>query len=390
MTYGRTLTSLATVSIVAMMLAACSPNVAAPVADPSVSASTPLVKEVTGWDTFTGRLEAVDTVAVRPRVSGYVERVAFKDGDYVQKGDLLFVIDQRPYEATAQQAQGQLAQAKAQLALANKELARARSLITTQAIATNVLDQRTENQQGAEAAVDVAAAALARAKLDLDFTQVRAPIAGRISRKLVSEGNLVAGGDANATLLTTIVSLDTIDAYFDIDEQSFLRYGRAGKESNQTVAFASGGEVVMALPGDKTPTFSGKLNFSENRLDASTGTLRLRARIANPGHVLTPGQFVRVSLAAEPAHQAVLVPASAVASDSSQQALYVVGSDDRVVVRNVELGRMFGRMREVVRGLEPTDRVVVSGLQRVTAGAKVTVRMEAIKPEQFASKGDVL
>ena len=390
MHYARFLTRLSAASLVALMVAACSPGTAAPPATPSVSASTPMVKEVTGWDTFTGRLEAVDTVEVRPRVNGYVERVAFRDGDYVQKGDLLFVIDPRPYQAAAKQAEGQLAQAQAQLVLANKDLERARSLITTQAIATNVLDQRQENQAGAEAAVAVASAALSRARLDLEFTQVSAPITGRISRKLVGEGNLVAGGDANATLLTTIVSLDTIDAYFDIDEQSFLRYGRTGREGNQAVAFETGGEVGVALPGDKSPSFTGTLNFSENRLDASTGTLRLRARIANPDHVLKPGQFVRVSLAAEPTHQAVLVPASAVASDASRQILYVVGKDDRVAARPVEVGRMFGKMREVTRGLEASDRVVVSGIQRVQAGTKVTVRMEAIKPEQFASKGEVL
>ena len=390
MSYSRLLTSLFTASLLAMILAACSPNAAVPPATPTVSASIPLVKEVTGWDTFTGRLDAVDSVEVRPRVNGYVERVTFRDGDYVHKGDLLFVIDPRPYEAMTKQAEGQLAQAKAQLVLTEKDLDRAKSLITTQAIATNVLDQREQNQQAAEAGVNVASAALARAKLDLDFTQVRAPITGRISRKLVSEGNLVAGGDSNATLLTTIVSLDTIDAYFDIDEQSFLRYVRAGREGNRAVAFESGGEVAITLPGDKAASFSGRLNFSENRLDASTGTMRLRARIANPDHVLTPGQFVRVSLAAEPAHQAVLVPATAVANDSSQQVLYIVGADDRVAARPVELGRMFGKMREVTGGLAAGDRVVVSGIQRVTAGSKVTVRMEAIKPEQFASKGEVL
>jgi RND family efflux transporter MFP subunit len=387
---SRTLTRLSAASLVTLILAACSPNAATPPAIPSISASVPLVKEVTGWDTFTGRLEAVDTVEVRPRVNGYVESVAFTDGNYVHKGDLLFVIDPRPYQAAVKQAEGQLEQARAQLVLAGKELERARSLITTQAIATNVLDQRTENQQAANAAVDVASAALGRANLDLEFTQVRAPITGRISRKLVSEGNLVVGGAANATLLTTIVSLDTIDAYFDIDEQSFLRYLRAGKAGNQSVAFESGGEVSVTLPGDKNPSFSGKLNFTENRLDASTGTLRLRARIANPDHVLVPGQFVRVSLAAEPAHQAVLVPASAVTSDSSRQVLLVVGADDRVAARAVELGGMFGKMREVTRGLDAGDRVVISGIQRVQPGAKVTVRMEIIKTEQFASKGEVL
>lgn len=391
MKYGRTIAGLTAVSAIALMVAAMrSPEPAASAAIPTVSASTPLVKEVTGWDTYTGRLEAVDTVEVRSRVNGYVERVAFRDGDDVQKGDLLFVIDSRPYQTAVQQAEGQLAQAKAQLALAGKELERARSLITTQAIAPSVLDQRAENHAGAEAAAGVASAVLARAKLDLEFTQVRAPISGRISRKLVSEGNLVAGGDSNATMLTTIVSLDMIDAYFDIDEQSFLRYGRTAREGNEKVAFQSGGEVGITLPGDKGPSFSGKLNFAENRLDGSTGTLRLRARISNSDHMLKPGQFVRISLAAEPAHQAVLVPAAAVASDASRQVLYVVGQDDRVTARPVELGRIFGKVREVTRGLEASDRVVVSGLQRVQAGAKVTVRMEAIKPEQFASKGEVL
>jgi len=390
--HARTLpTSILAASAIALMLAACSPNAAAPSAEPpTVSASAPLVREVTGWDTFIGRLEAVDIVEVRPRVNGYVERIAFKDGDDVHKGDLLFVIDPRPYEAAAKQAEGQLAQARAQLLLANKELDRAKSLITTQTISPNVLDQRAQRQQAAEAAVEIASAALARAKLDLEFTHVRAPITGRISRKLVSEGNLVAAGDAQATLLTTIVSLDTIDAYFDIDEQSFLRYGREGRDGQRSVAFASGADVGIALPGDKAPRFAGKLNFSENRLDGSTGTMRLRARIANPHHVLMPGQFVRVSLAAEPPHRAILVPASALASDASQQILYVVGADGRVSARPVELGRLFGKLREITRGLEAIDRVVVSGIQRVQPGGKVTVRIEAIKPDQFASKGDVL
>ena len=191
-------------------------------------------------------------------------------------------------------------------------------------------------------------------------------------------------------MLTTIVSMDAIDAYFDIDEQSFLRYGHEGKGASRPPAFESGSNVGISLPGDKAPSFIGKLNFAENRLDASTGTMRLRARIANAGHVLKPGQFVRISLAADPPHQAVLVPASAVASDASQQVIYVVGADDRVTARTVELGRVFGRMREVKRGLDVSDRVVISGIQRVQAGAEVTVRTEIIKSERYASKGNVL
>ena len=274
--------------------------------------------------------------------------------------------------------------------MANKELDRARSLITTQAIATNVLDQRAESQQGAEAAVAVASAALDRAKLDLDFTQVRAPITGHISRKLVSEGNLVAGGDANATLLTTIVSLDSIDAYFDIDEQSFLRYGRSvRREAGRLVHARRRGRHRVAGREDaalhRQAEFRGKpprcidRNAAAARQDRQP---RPRAR-ARPVRARLAACRAGTSGRACPGgsrRQRFLASRSCSSS----------GADDRVAARPVELGRLFGKMREVTRGLEPNDRVVVSGLQRVQAGTKVTVRTEAIKLEQFASKGDVL
>lgn len=377
------------VSILAFAVAACEPEAAPVLPPPTVSVSVPLQEEVTGWDTFTGRLEAVDTIEVRPRVSGYIEKIAFRDGDNVHRGDLLFIIDPRPYQAAVTQAEGQLAQAHAQLVLSGKELERARSLITTQAISTAVLDQRHQAKQAAEAAVMTANGVLERARLDLEFTRLVAPIDGRISRKLVSEGNLVSGGDTNATLLTTIVSLDTIDAYFDIDEESYLRYGRIAKQTRRNSALARGGEVLVALPGDKAPSFTGKLDFAENRLDASTGTLRLRARIANRERTLNPGQFARVSLAAEPPHRALLVPAAAITSDSSRQVLYVVDADDKVVARPVTLGRIFGKLREIAQGLQPADRVVVSGIQRVEPGSKVTVQVEPLDHKQLASKEDV-
>ncbi|MFG1421396.1 efflux RND transporter periplasmic adaptor subunit [Roseixanthobacter liquoris] len=381
---------LAAVSLLALMVAACEPTTVAAPAPPTVSASMPMQREVTGWDTFTGRLEAVDTIEVRPRVGGYVEKVAFRDGDYVRRGDLLFVIDPRPYQAAVTQAEGQLAQAHAQLDLAGKELERATSLVKTQAISTATVDQRQQAQDEAKAAVMTATGALDRAKLDLEFTGIHAPIDGRISRKLVGAGNLVAGGDAGATLLTTIVSLDTIDAYFDIDEQSYLRYRRLAEKDGSTSMVELGGQVQVALPGESTARFTGTLNFAENRLDASTGTLRLRARIANPGHALNPGQFVRISMVADAPHPALLVPASAVTSDSAQQVLYVVGTDDSIVARPVTLGRVFGKMREVTGGLEAGDRVVVSGLQRAQPGAKVNVKVETLDPKQFALNGGVL
>lgn len=382
-------------SLLALLLAACEPTTIAAPAPPTVSASLPLQREVTGWDSFTGRLEAVDTIEVRPRVGGYVEKVAFRDGEYVHRGDLLFVIDPRPYQAAVTQAEGQLAQARAQLDFAEKELDRARTLVKTQAVSPATLDQRQQNQQEAEAAVKTATGALARARLDLEFTRVSAPMDGRISRKLVSEGNLVAGGDAGSTLLTTIVALDAIDAYFDIDEASYLRYrGRAAQDGSSSMV-ALGGQVKVMLPGETEARFTGTLDFAENRLDASTGTLRLRARIANPDHALNPGQFVRIAMVADAPHQALLVPAAAVTSDASQQALYVVGSDDTVAARPVTLGRTFGKLREVTSGLGAQDRVVVSGLQRAQPGAKVNVQLETLDPKslglkQIASNGGVL
>jgi multidrug efflux system membrane fusion protein len=390
MSYPRFPIWAAAVAALALLVAACEPKSAAVPVPPSVSASTPVERVVTGWDTFTGRLDAVDTVEVRPRVSGYVQTVAFRDGDYVHRGDLLFIVDPRPYQAAVAQAAGQLAQARAQLAFANKELDRAKSLVGTHAIAVSVLDERQQNQQAAAAAVLGATGTLERAELDLEFTRIVAPIDGRISRKLVGEGNLVAGGDAGATLLTTIVSLDTIDVYFDIDEESYLRYGQLVRDGRRGAAIDLGSKVMVALPGETSPSFSGTLDFSDNRLDVSTGTLRVRARIQNLDHTLNPGQFVRVSMVADPPHTAMLVPASAITSDAARQILYVVGADNQIVARPVVLGRLFGKLREVTQGLQPADRVVVSGIQRAQPGIKVIVETETIDPKQFASAGAVL
>lgn len=375
--------------MVILFSAGCSGETATlPVVPPAVAVSAPIEEEVAGWDIFTGRVDSVDTVEIRPRVSGYVQHVGFHDGDIVQKGDLLFSVDPRPYQAAVTQTEGQFAQANSQLALATKELARAKSLVAKEATSASVLDQRQQARESAQAAVTIATGALDRAKLDLEFTKIYAPIAGRISRKLVSEGNLVAGGDANATLLTIIVSLDPIDVYFDIDEESYLRYGRLAEEGKRKTTSNLGSQVLVALPGDSKPSFSGKLDFVENRLDVSTGTLRARARVANPGHTLKPGQFARVSIVGDAMHPALLVPDSAVTSEATDHVLYVVDADDHIVSHTVVLGRLFGKLREIVQGLEPSDRVVVSGIQRVQPGARVTVELRPIDPKQFALMGD--
>lgn len=374
---------IAAASALVIALAACREPAAPPPPMSSVTVSLPVQREVTGLDSFTGRFEAADTVEVRARVGGYVEKIAFRDGAVVQKGDLLFIIDPRPYQAAVAQAEGRLAEAKSQQQRADVEMTRADKLVSTGAIATTVHDQRLQEQQAALAAVKTAAASLARAKLDLEFTEVRAPMSGRISRKLVSQGNLITGGDAGATLLTIIVSVDPIDVYFDIDEASYLRYGRLAADGKRPSADNLGSEVLIALPGETTPSRKGTLEFIDNRLDRSTGTLRGRARVANADHALNPGQFGRVQVVGEPQHKALLVQDAAITTDATRRVLNVVDSNNVVVVRPVQLGQQFGKLREITNGIQAGDRVIVSGLQRVAAGEKVTVQllpMEASGP----------
>ncbi|WP_256573254.1 MULTISPECIES: efflux RND transporter periplasmic adaptor subunit [unclassified Pseudomonas] len=347
----------------AALLVGCGPQAqeSAPTA-PSVVVSQPLKSTISDWDSFTGRFEATDSVEVRSRVSGYLEKVAFRDGAIVKKGDLLFVIDSRSFQAAVTQAQGKLAQARSQQALAEQEYARAKVLIDSRTIAQSLYDQRLQAREAARAEVLSAEGALASARLDLEFTRITAPMSGRISRKLISEGNLVNGGSNDATLLTTIVSLDPIDIYFDIDEQSYLKYRR------QSAGNIAGSQVRIALPGELQPSLSGRMDFIDNRLDPSTGTLRQRARVSNPDLALSPGQFGRVQFSARPAYEALLVPDTAVGIDATRKVLYVLDAQNHVELRPVQLGKLHDGLREVVSGLQADDRVIVDGLQRVRAG----------------------
>lgn len=362
-----------------LALSACHPDKQAPLAPPSVVVSRPVVQNVKDVDVYAGRFEAIDTVDVRPRVSGYLEKVAFRDGALVNKGDLLFVIDPRPYQASVTAAQGAMERARSQLALSQQEFDRASVLIKTDTIAQSLYDQRREAVRSAQAKVTSAQGALERAQLDLSFTRIVAPMSGRISRKRVSEGNLVKGGDSDATVLTTIVSQDPIDFYFDIDEQSYLRYTReAAKGQGNAVSL----DVGIALPGETQPSLRGRLDFTDNRLDNSTGTLRERARIANPDSRLNPGQFGRVYLSSSAAHAALLVPDSAVATDATRRVLYLVDGNDKVAVRPVVPGRLFGNLREVASGLQAGDAVIVDGFQRVRVGDKVKPIARPIEARQ--------
>ncbi|WP_269502117.1 efflux RND transporter periplasmic adaptor subunit [Burkholderia sp. IMCC1007] len=367
---------LAAIPLAALLaLTGCQSDDKTPTAPPSVIVSAPVIRNVNDVDVYTGRFEAVDTVDVRPRVSGYLERVAFQDGATVKKGDLLFVIDPRPYDAAVTAAQGTLARAQSQLKLTQQDFERASILIKTDTIAQSLYDQRRQAVQSAQADVTSAQGALERARLDLSFTRIVAPMSGRIGRKLVSEGNLVKGGDSDATVLTTIVSQDPIDIYFDVDEESYLRYTREPAQSGGT---ASSRQVAIALPGDARPSLAGTMDFVDNRLDNSTGTLRQRARVANPAGRLSPGQFGRVYLSSRIAHAALLVPDSAVATDATRRVLYFVDSNGAVSVRPVTPGRLFGNLRAIDAGLKAGDRVIVDGFQRVQAGDKVNAVPRAI------------
>ena len=365
----------------------CTRGAASPPQSPTVFVSHPLERKVIGWDTFTGRFDATDTVEVRSRVAGYIDQVAFRDGDFVKKRDLLFVIDSRPYQAVVNQARGQLENARSRLELAKLDLARAEHLIASGTISTSLYDQRKQAHTAAVAGVITAEGSLERARLDLEFTRVLAPMSGRISRKLVSAGNLVAGGDANGTLLTTIVSVDPIELYFDIDEESYLRYGRQTAQGKRKSAGNVGSDARIALPGQDSPPLVGEIDFTENRLDRSTGTLRARARVPNPDHLLNPGQFARVEIIGDAAHAALLVPDSAITTDATRRVLNVVSGGGRIEARPITIGRLFGQFREITDGLRPGDLVIVSGLQRAQVGEKVTPRLTQIDGTQLASLG---
>ena len=357
----------------AALLAGCGQKTetAAP-APPPVTVAQPTKRTVTDWDEFTGRFDAVDEVQVRARVTGFVTSVEFKDGAIVKTGDLLYQIDPRQYEAVAEQAKGQLADGQAKIDLAQRELARAESLIKTDAVAENIVDQRRQALAAAQAATLEAEGALKRAELDVEFTKVRAPINGRISRHLVSVGNLVQGSESGATLLTSIVSLDPIYLYFDMDESIYLKNNKLWFEGKRPSSRDTPNPVQIALSGETKPSHEGKMDFLDNRLDVSTGTLRGRAVVDNHDLSILPGQFSRVRVLGSSPYEALLLPDTAIATDQSRKIVFVVKDDNTVEARPVTLGALDDGLRIVKAGLTPDDKVIVDGLQRARIGAKVS------------------
>ncbi|WP_456734286.1 efflux RND transporter periplasmic adaptor subunit [Bradyrhizobium sp. USDA 3364] len=364
--------------LLALALAGCDEKAqsqAAAPPPPPVTVAQPVKRTVTDWDEFTGRFEAVEEVQVRARVGGFVNSVEFKDGAIVHAGDLLYTIDSRPFEAAALQAQGQLDDARAKEELAKRELDRGLTLVQTSAVSEQVVDQRRQALQAALAAETQADGGLKAAQLNVEFTHVVAPITGRVSRHLVTPGNLVQGSEGGATLLTSIVSLDPIYIYFDVDEATYQRNSKLWFEGRRPSSRDTANPVQVALTGETKPSHEGKMDFLDNRLDVSTATLRSRAVIPNHDLSILPGQFGRVRLIGSSPYEALLIPDTAIATDQSRKIVFVVKDDNTVEARAVELGPLDDGLRVIREGLKPEDHVIVDGLQRARVGAKVTPKM---------------
>jgi multidrug efflux system membrane fusion protein len=354
---------------------------------PPVTVAQPVKRTVTDWDEFTGRFDAIEEVQVRARVGGFVNSVEFKDGAIVHAGDLLYIIDPRPFEAAALQAQGQLDDARAKAELAKRELDRGLSLVQTSAVSEQVVDQRRQALQAAHAAETQAEGALKAAQLNVEFTHVVAPITGRVSRHLVTPGNLVQGSEGGATLLTSIVSLDPIYIYFDVDEATYRRNSRLWFEGKRPSSRNTPNPVQVTLTGETKPSHEGKMDFLDNRLDVSTATLRSRAIIPNKDLSILPGQFGRVRIIGSSPYEALLIPDTAVATDQSRKIVFVVREDNTVEARPVVLGPLDDGLRVIREGLKAEDHVIVDGLQRARVGAKVTPKMAQSPSGDNAPKG---
>lgn len=339
---------------------------------PQVDVAQVLVEPVTITETFTGRLEAPETIELRPRVSGYIQEVSFEEGELVEAGDVLFRIDPRPYEARAKSARAELDETRTQSQLAEQEAERARRLMDDRAISREEYDRRQAALAGARARVSMAEAALDTAELDLEYTRVTAPIGGRAGRALVTKGNLA---NADQTLLTTIVSVDPLHVYFDSNES-------AGLGSLPLVTPDADTEVTVTLGGNERESRSGRLDYIDNRLDSGTGTLTFRAVLSNPQGTLRPGQFARVEMPVTRLERAVLVDRKAVLTDQDRRYVYVVGDDRTVERRLVRTGREAGDLLVIEAGLDAGDRVVVNGTQRIYGtGMQVDVNQVAMRDD---------
>jgi RND family efflux transporter MFP subunit len=348
--------------------------VTAPAAPPTVTVSPPLIKNIIEWDEYTGQFESVEEVEVRARVSGYLQSVNFTDGQIVRKGDLLYVIDPRPFEIALASAEAQLAAAQAAVDLAQAQLKRAEALQKNDFVSRSAYDERQQEARASIAEVGVARAAVERAKLDLEYTRITAPVTGRISATAVDVGNLVTGGNDGSTQpLTTIVSLDPIRLVFDVSEANLLEYQRAFMDGRLKSPRANTVAVQARLMDEDAWTIDGTLDFIDNQVDRTSGTIRVRALLPNPGNIITPGQFGQIRIPASEPYDALIVPEAALVTDQAQKVVLTVAEDGTVVPKPVRAGPNRGPQLRIIReGLTPGDKIIIDGLLRARPGGKVT------------------
>ncbi len=385
---ARTVSSAASLAAV-LLLAGCDlapqrPAGGAP-PPPSVTVAAPVKRMVTDQDEYVGRFVAVDSVEVRARVSGYLDRIEFADGQLVKQSDLLFVVDKRPFETALDQAKANLAQAHANLSFAETDLQRGTALVDQRTISVQTYDQRIQAKKVAEAAVQAQEAAVRQATLDLAFTELKAPVAGRIGDRRVSPGNLVTGGTAgNTTLLATIVSVDPMRFEFTFDEASYLRYQRMAKGDLRSRE--AGITVALKLLDEPDFPHQGRMDFVNNVIDTSSGTIRGRAVFANPDGVFTPGMFARVQVPGSPPYSALLVPDAAIGTEQARKYVLAVDNENTVHLKYVTLGQVSGNLRIIKSGIDENDRIVVNGLMRARPNTKVSPQQEGAPPASPQAK----
>ena len=346
-----------------------------------VSVAAPISKSIVEWDEYTGRFEAIDRVDVVARVSGFLESVHFKEGDVVSKGQLLFVIDPRPFKAQRNAAAAALAAARTRLELAEKELKRAERLVKRNNISEEILDQRRATKESARTDVLAAAAELRIAELDVEFTQIKAPFRGRISDARIDVGNFVDGGSAQATLLTTVVSMDPILFTFSASEAEFLKYSRLHLEGKRESSRVSDNPVFVRLMDETEFKRQGRMYFVDNELSQETATIRGQAIFDNPLGLLTPGVFGRLRLLGSERYDAILIPDAAVISDQGRKLALVVDAEGTVGARPLELGPIQDGLRVIRKGLSADDRVIMRGVQRARPGGKVVPVPMKLNPD---------
>ena len=356
------------------VLTACSPPKHAALPIPKVTVSQPQLATVTNWDEYPGHLEAVEMVEIRPRVAGYIDSIHFQDGTEVKAGDLLFVIDPRPYQADLEQTEARRRQAETHLELVQNDFKRAESMKGTKAISDEEYDSRSKAVREAEAALAATKANETTARLNLDYTQIKAPVSGKIGRRLLTVGNFVqlqsSGG--SASMLATLVSLDPIYVYFDVEEAAYQKYRSCAKQAE-----ANGGALPceLGLVSEQGFMHRGRLDFFDNQVNPQTGTIRLRAVFENADRTLVPGMFANLRVLAGSPQQALLIPDVAVQSDQGYKFVYVANAEDKVEARYIETGRAHDPLREVLKGLRPEDRVIVNGLMILRPGQTVEVQV---------------